>query len=137
MKVLAIIFCALFLALPATGEEKVPLEKVVKAVVDSDGVQRVSIVGGGYFFTPTQVIVRVNIPVELKVTKESGVVPHNIIIKAPDAGIDIEESLSTDPKIIRFTPTKAGRYPFYCGKKLLFFESHREKGMEGVLDVTD
>ena len=137
MKVLVIIFCALFLALPAAGEENVPQEKVVKAVVDSDGVQRLSIVGGGYFFNPNHVIIRVNIPVELKVTKESGVVPHNIVIKAPDAGIDVEESLGTDPKIIRFTPTKVGKYPFYCGKKLLFFESHREKGMEGVLEVTD
>ena len=133
-----IILCgAVLLAVPGQCDEKPREEKVVRADVGSDGVQRVSIVGGGYFFTPTQVIVRVNIPVEFKVTKESGVVPHNIVIKAPDAGIDIEESLSTDPKIIRFTPTKAGRYPFYCGKKLLFFESHREKGMEGVLDVTD
>ena len=29
--------------------------------------------------------------------------------------------------------TPGGR--FYCDKKLLFFKSHREKGMEGVLKV--
>jgi hypothetical protein len=28
-----------------------------------------------------------------------------------------------------------GEYPFYCSKKLLFFKSHREKGMEGMLEV--
>lgn len=137
MKVLVVFFCALLLALPAAGEEKAQKEKVVTAAVGSDGVQRASIVGGGYFFNPNRVIVRVNIPVELTVTKESGVVPHNIVIKAPDGGINVEESLSGNPKIIRFTPTKVGRYPFYCSKKLLFFEGHREKGMEGVLEVTD
>jgi len=36
---------------------------------------------------------------------------------------------------VRFTPTKAGVFAFYCDKKLLFFKSHREKGMEGVLKV--
>ena len=75
--------------------------------------------------------------VELKVKKESGFVPHNIAMKAPEAGIEFEESLSSDPKTIRFTPTKTGSYPMYCSKKLLFFESHREKGMEGVLEVVE
>ncbi len=121
----------------AHGEEKSKEEKVFKAVIDKDGVQRVDIVGGSYFFTPNHVIVKVNVPVELKIRKESGIVPHNFVIKAPDAGIDIDESLSSDPKIIKFTPTRTGKYPFYCSKKLLFFESHREKGMEGTLEVTD
>ena len=75
------------------------------------------------------------VPVELKVRKESGWVPHNFVVKAPEAGIDFEESLGTEAKTIRFTPTKAGTYPMYCSKKLLFFESHREKGMEGMIEV--
>jgi plastocyanin domain-containing protein len=141
MKTLVTAFIILFgsALLAGTGlcDEKPKGEKVFRADVDKDGVQRVEIVGGGYFFAPNRIIVKVNIPVELKVRKESGLVPHNIVIRAPEAGIDFEESLSTDPKIIRFTPTKAGTYPFYCSKKLLFFESHREKGMEGVLEVTE
>jgi len=115
------------------AEEQAP----VRAVVGDDGVQRAEVVGGGYFFKPNRLIVRVNVPVELKVRKEPGYVPHDIIIKAPEAGIDVSDSLAAEPKLIRFTPTKIGTYPFYCGKKLLFFESHREKGMEGVLEVVE
>ena len=59
------------------------------------------------------------------------------MIKEPEAGIDINETLSTEPKTIKFVPKKNGKYPFYCDKKLLFFKSHRERGMEGVIEVTD
>ncbi len=108
-----------------------------RATIDDDGVQRVEILGGGYFFTPDHVIVKVNVPVEMVVSKEDGFIPHNLIIEAPEAGIEVDESLSSDPKVIRFTPTKVGKYPYYCSKKLLFFEDHREKGMEGVLEVVE
>jgi len=73
----------------------------------------------------------------LVVKKESGIGPHNIVAKSPEAGIDFNEGMSSEPKSITFTPTKAGTYPFYCDKKLLFFESHREKGMEGVIEVIE
>ncbi len=128
--------CGFFPAVVA-GQEKPKEEKIFRAVIDKDGVQRVDIVGGSYFFTPNHIVVKVNVPVELKVRKEPGIVPHNFVIKAPEGGMDIDESLSSEPKIIRFTPTKTGKYPFYCSKKFLFFESHREKGMEGTLEVTD
>ena len=112
-------------------------KNIYKATVDSDGVQRVKIIGGDYFFNPDYIIVQVNKPVELTVMKESGIVPHNIVIKAPEAGIDINESLSTTPKTIRFTPKKTGKYHFDCDKQLLFFKSHKERGMEGIIEVTD
>ncbi len=111
-------------------------EKPYKAVKDNDGIQRIEIVGGGYYFDPNHIIVEVNVPVELKVKKDAKfLVPHSIVIKAPEAGIDFSESLKTEPKIIRFTPVKTGKFIFYCDKKLLFFKSHRDKGMEGVLEV--
>lgn len=121
--------------LVAAGEEQ-PVQGP-PVTVDKDGIQRVEIVGGGYFFRPKHIIVKVNMPVELKVRKESGVVPHNIVMKAAEAGMEFEEPLSSEPKSIGFTPTRTGRYPFYCGKKPLFFESHREKGMEGVIEVVE
>jgi plastocyanin domain-containing protein len=108
-----------------------------RATIDDDGVQRVVILGGGYFFKPDHVIVKVNVPVEMVISKEDGFIPHNFIIEAPEAGIEVDESLSSDPKVVKFTPTKVGKYPFYCSKKLLFFEDHREKGMEGVIEVVD
>lgn len=58
-----------------------------------------------------------------------------MIIHAPEAGISVDQNLSGDAINIRFTPTAAGKYSFYCRNKLLFFNSHREKGMEGVLEV--
>lgn len=109
----------------------------VRASVAADGVQRVRIEGGSYFFKPSRVIVKARVPVELTVSVGRSVIPHSFVIQAPEAGIAVDESLSSEPKIIRFTPTAAGSYPFYCRNRLLFFESHRDKGMEGVLDVVD
>jgi plastocyanin len=132
MKVSAV-FLAIFtlcLALAAFGQGK-----VYKAVVDKDGVQRVTVLAGSYFFDPDQIIVKVDIPVEITIKKEPGITPHAFVIKEPEAGMDISEALSTEPKIITFTPKKTGEYPFYCDKKLLFFKSHREKGMEGIIEV--
>lgn len=112
-------------------------KKTVRAIIDKDGVQRVAITGGEYFFDPAHIIVKVNTPVELTVRKAPGMIPHNIVIKAFPAGIDFDEAMTTEPKIIKFTPKKAGSYPIFCSKKLLFFESHREKGMEGLLEVVE
>lgn len=119
------------------AEEKPKEIKTVKAAMDKDGVQRVDVVGGGYFFNPNRIIVQVNSPVELKVRKEAGVVPHDIVMKSPEAGMDFRVPMHEEAQIIRFTPNKTGIYPFYCSKKLLFFESHREKGMEGAIEVVE
>ena len=109
-------------------------EKVV-ATMDADGVQRVRILGGSYFFKPGHIVVKVNVPVELLASRESGITPHNLLIQAPEAGLKVEEDLGTEPKKIAFKPTAVGKYPIYCSKKLPFMAGHREKGMEGVLEV--
>jgi len=105
------------------------------ATLGDDGVQRVDVIGGSYFYKPNHIVVKVNIPVELKVSKESGFIPHDIVAKSPEAGMEFQENLSSTPKTIKFTPTKVGTYPFYCSKKAPFAKSHREKGMEGVIEV--
>jgi plastocyanin domain-containing protein len=125
-----VLLAVILLAGVALGEEK----RVV-VPVDPDGIQRVEVLGGSYFFDPNYIVVKVNVPVEMKIKRESGLVPHNIIVKAPEAGIDINESMGTDPKVIKFTPTKTGKYEMLCDKKLLFFESHKDKGMVGTLEV--
>ncbi|WP_175802750.1 quinol oxidase [Burkholderia ambifaria] len=107
----------------------------VRVPVDADGVQRVTIVGGSYFFRPNHVIVRAHVPVELTVSAEPGHVPHSFEIDAPQAGIAVHTELATTPRTFRFTPTQAGRFAYYCTHRLLFLRSHRERGMEGVLDV--
>jgi len=107
------------------------------AVVDVNGVQRADVLAGAYFFKPDHIMVKVNVPVELRVRKEPGIVPHDFVLKIPEAGINVRESLSTELKSLKFTPTKSGKYPFYCDKKRIFSKSHREKGMEGILEVVE
>lgn len=124
-------------AFSATGETTAGKEKRVVATVGEDGVQRVEVVGGAYFYDPNYIVVHVNKPVELMVKKDGGFIPHDIVVKAPEAGIDFKVELSDTFQPIDFTPTKVGKYPIYCNKSLLWFESHREKGMEGVIEVVE
>ena len=112
-------------------------KKVFKAVIDEHGVQKVDILGGEYFYDPNYIIVKANMPVELTIKKTTGYVPHNIIIKGIDTLTEINANLDKEPKVIKFTPRKTGKYPFYCDKKLLFFKSHQEKGMEGIIEVIE
>lgn len=102
---------------------------------DTDGVQRARLVAGSYFFKPNHIVVKVNVPVELTASRESGITPHDLVIRAEDAGINVKEDLGTDPKKIAFTATKPGKYAIYCSKKLPFMAGHRERGMEGILEV--
>jgi plastocyanin domain-containing protein len=136
MKRIAIVLGVFFLAGLALADERF-VEKRFVATADADGVQRVTMVGGEYFFDPNVVVVRVNVPVELTITKEPGITPHNITLKAPGAGIDFAVDLSTEPKVIKFTPTKVGKYSFECTKRFLFFKSHEERGMHGILEVVE
>lgn len=112
-------------------------EKRFVATIDDSGVQRADLVGGEYFFDPNYIIVKVNIPVELKVTKTSSYIPHNLVANSPEAGIDFRLDLKGDAQTIRFTPTKTGKYPIYCDESLLWFKTHREKGMEGLIEVVN
>ena len=111
--------------------------ETVSAAVSEDGVQKVEVLAGSYFFKPDHIVVRVNTPVELSIRKEWGLIPHTFEAHDPGLGLDVKESLSTEPKVIRFTPHKTGTYEFYCANKFLFFESHREKGMKGVIEVVE
>jgi plastocyanin len=112
-------------------------ENRVVASVDVDGVQRVELTGGEYFFDPNYIVVKVNKPVEMKVKKTGGFTPHDIVVKAPDAGINFSESMDKDPKVIKFTPTKVGKYEMYCSKKLPFVKSHKDRGMDGFIEVVE
>jgi plastocyanin domain-containing protein len=113
-------------------------EQSFEAAIGADGTQHVDIVAGSYYFNPNHIIVEVNIPVQLTIRKEGGVIPHDIVLNAPEAGIDFKEELTREAKTITFTPTKPGNYTFYCDKKPPFGgKSHREKGMVGVLEVVE
>lgn len=126
------VLCLSAPAMPGFAQEQ---KEPHVAKLDADGVQRVRILGGSYFFKPSHIVVKMNVPVELSASRESGVAPHNLILKAPEAGLAVEEDLATDVKKIVFKATAVGKYPFYCSKKLPFVAGHRARGMEGVLEV--
>lgn len=133
LPVFAIFLCALPTVPACAGALSEP--DTVMAKLDADGVQRAAIVGGSYFFKPRHLVVKVNLPVELALSREPGIVPHTLVIKAPEAGIVLDQLLETEAVPVTFTPTAVGSYPYYCRNKLLFFKSHREQGMEGILEV--
>ena len=92
---------------------------------------------GSYFIKPEKISVKVGEPVTLKLTNSASVVPHDLKIVAPEAGIDIKVDVAAGKTAsVSFTPTKAGTYEMICDKKLMFFASHKDKGMHGVLEVT-
>ncbi len=106
------------------------------AEVGSDGVQRASITLDSYSFAPQHLIVQADKPVELTLISVTTLVPHNLTLKEPAAGLSIAQEVGPGQTAkVTFTPTKPGTYPFYCDKKLPFFPSHREQGMEGRLEV--
>ncbi len=130
--VIVMTLTAMLFALPQAE----PKGRRVVATVDQDGVQRIQMTAGSYYFDPAEVVVTVNVPVEI-IIKKTGNKPHDIYLKAPEAGIDFKTSLGPEPKVIRFTPTKTGKYPFWCTEHAPLSKSHRERGMEGVLEVVD
>lgn len=134
MKPIISVLMALLLILPLSC---LAAEAPFIVPIDRDGIQRVDILGSDYYFKPSHIVVKVNVPVELNVRKDGYIIPHNIVIDAPEAGIKVNESLSRDPKAITFTPTKVGTYAMFCDKKAPFMASHRDKGMEGQLEVVE
>ena len=101
-----------------------------------DGVQRAMVEADSYDFSPRHLVVRAGRPVELTFRSLTWLVPHNLVIDDPRSGLAIREELSAGESVtVRFTPMVPGTFAIYCDKKLPFFKSHREKGMEGVLEV--
>ena len=101
-----------------------------------DGVQRVEIIADSYSYTPDHFIVSLDVPVELTIHSKTWLVPHNFVLKDADAGLDIKQEIPAgDTVVIKFTPTRPGKFKFYCDKKLLFFKSHEDKGMKGIIEV--
>jgi plastocyanin domain-containing protein len=130
-KLLWICVLVLFISGTSSGDEQ-KYEKA-EAVIGDDGVQRLEIEAGSYYYKPNYIIVKAGIPVELTFKKEPGITPHDVVIEIPN--IHIKKDINTEGTVVKFTPTDPGRYPFYCDKKFLFFPSHRAKGMEGIIDA--
>jgi len=107
------------------------------AKVDNDGVQRVSMTAGSYYYKPDLIVLKKGVPVEMTITRTTRITPHNIIFSGIVDGKDITKKLYREPWVAKFTPDKTGKYDFYCDKKLPFTKSHRDKGMEGIIEVVE
>lgn len=100
-----------------------------------DGIQRATIELDDSY-QPGHLVVQAGKPVELTLKSLTLITPHNFILHDPAAGLDVEQDVGAGKTaMVRFTPAQPGTYIFYCDKKLPFFPSHREKGMEGLLEV--
>lgn len=107
-----------------------------EATVDADGTQRLTIVGGSYFFKPEHVLAKAGKPLELIVRMEEGIVPHRFVLEGPDGKPAADIELSTMPKNLRID-LPPGQYSFACPNRLLMFKSHRERGMSGILEIRE
>ena len=104
--------------------------------VAADGVQRATVTLDSYSYTPNHLIVEAGKPVELTLTSVTTFTPHNFIIKDSAGSLSIEQDVSAGKTVtITFTPPQPGTFPIYCDKRLWPFPSHRDKGMEGKLEV--
>ena len=104
--------------------------------VAADGVQRATVTLDSYSYTPNHLIVEAGKPVELTLTSVTTIIPHNFIIKDPAGSLSVEQDVSAGKTVtITFTPTQPGIFPIYCDKRLWPLPSHRDKGMEGTLEV--
>jgi len=89
-----------------------------------------------YTIKPDVITVKAGQPVTLKVANKATFIPHNIVIKAPEAGIDIKLDVRAGKSgEVSFTATKPGTYEIVCDKAPPIGKSHKEKGMHGKLIV--
>lgn len=122
---------ALQVAVTQAAEVVQPAPPVVVAVA-ADGVQRATITLDSYSYRPNHLIVEAGKPVELTLVSVTTITPHNFIIKE----FSVEQDVSAGKTVVvKFTPAQTGVFPIYCDKRLWPMPSHRDKGMEGTLEV--
>ena len=135
------VFCCLapIVGISETLEEaELSSASPVVVQADPDGVQRAVITLDSYSYSPAHLVVYLGKPVELTLKSVTVITPHNFILKEPQAGLDVDVDVGAGESVaVQFIPTQVGLFTFFCDRKLLFFPSHRAKGMEGRLEVRE
>lgn len=127
---------SLMLAALAFGAEPTSIGPPFSVPVDADGVQRTTVILDSYSYAPAYLIVEKGKPVEFTLKSVTTLTPHNFIIKDPAGSLAVEQDVSAGKTAtLKFTPMQSGTFPIYCDKRLWPLPSHRDKGMEGKLEV--
>jgi heme/copper-type cytochrome/quinol oxidase subunit 2 len=104
--------------------------------LSADGVQRTTVILDSYSYQPSHLVVEAGKPVELTLTSVTTITPHNFIIRDLAPGASIEQDVGAGKTVtVKFTPMQPGTFTIYCDKRLWPMPSHRDKGMEGKLEV--
>jgi heme/copper-type cytochrome/quinol oxidase subunit 2 len=128
----------LYLAVPAavSAADPASIGPPFTVPLDPDGVQRTTVILDSYSYQPGHLIVEKGKPVELTLKSVTTLTPHNFIVKDPAGSLAVEQDVSAGKTaVLRFTATQSGTFPIYCDKRLWPLPSHRDKGMEGKLEV--
>lgn len=127
---------SLTLAAVTFAAEPASMGPPFKVPIDSDGVQRTTVILDSYSYQPAHLIVEKGKPVELTLKSVTTLIPHNFIIKDPAGSLSVEQDAGAGKTaLLKFTPMQSGTFPIYCDKRLWPLPSHRDKGMEGKLEV--
>ncbi len=104
--------------------------------ISPDGVQRATVILDSYSYSPNHLIVESGKPVELTLMSRTTFIPHNFVMQELSVGLSIEQDVGAGKTVIaKLVPTHPGLFPFFCDKRLWPMPSHRDKGMEGLLEV--
>jgi heme/copper-type cytochrome/quinol oxidase subunit 2 len=104
--------------------------------ISPDGVQRATVILDSYSYSPNHLVVESGKPVELTLTSRTTFIPHNFVLQELSPGLSIEQDVGAGKTVIvKGVPTHSGLFPFFCDKRLWPMSSHRDKGMEGLLEV--
>ncbi len=112
------------------------LSPAIPVPISQDGVQRVTVILDSYFYSPNHLVVESGREVELTLISITMITPHNFIMKDSAGSLSVEQDVGAGKTVVaRFVPTQTGLFPFFCDKRLWPMPSHRDKGMEGLLEV--
>lgn len=113
-----------------------PTDSVIAIPLSPDGIQQATVLLDSYSYSPNYVVVERGKPVELTLTSVTTMTPHNFIIENLTDSLSVKQDVGAGKTVaVRFVPTRTGLFPFFCDKRLWPMRSHRDKGMEGVLEV--
>lgn len=104
---------------------------------DQHSMNMIKVEMGGYRFMPHEIRLTANKPAVLRLVNTDKTISHNFTLKIAGNNIDIDIDVSGGESAdVHLPALPAGSYSFYCGSKMVFSESHRDKGMQGILVVS-